>query len=104
MSYLIKLIHPTAKVICNDYGNYLNRLKNISSTQELLKKIKEVDDDVRYKKISDENKAKIDNIIQNHEGYKDIITLSSNLLYYTVPITDINDFHEEEETIQLEEE
>lgn len=92
LSYLIKLIHPSAKVICNDYDNYLTRLKNISSTQELLKKIKEVVDDARYKKISDENKAKIDDIIQNHQGYKDIITLSSNLLYSTVPITDINDF------------
>lgn len=92
LSYLIHMIHPTAKVICNDFDNYLTRLKNISSTRELLKKIKEVVEEGRYKKISDETKAKIDDIIQNHEGYKDIITLSSNLLYSTVPITDINDF------------
>lgn len=88
LSYLIRMIHPIAKVICNDYDNYLARLKNISSACELLKKIKEVDDDVRYKKILDGNKAKIDDIIPNHDVElkvkNDDVSRIPPIIYYNI--------------------
>lgn len=36
LSYMIHMIYQSAKVICNDYNNYMKRLQNIQSTQELI--------------------------------------------------------------------
>ena len=92
LSYLIHQVFPEAKVICNDYDNYKQRLDNIAKTQTLLNKMKEVVTEKRYKKIGDENKAKIDEIIRAEEGFVDFITLSSNLLYSSFTLYDKEKF------------
>ena len=91
LSYLIHQVFPNAKVICNDFDNYLQRLKNIQSTKDLLTKIKAVVTEARYKKIV-ESKEKVNQIIREHEGFIDLITLSSNLLYSSFTLTDIDKF------------
>ena len=78
LSYLIHQIYPNARIICNDFDNYMQRLCEIPSTQELIRKIREVVVEPRNKKITPETKAKIDEIIKHHEGFIDLITLSSN--------------------------
>ena len=54
--------------------------------------MKEVVTEKRYKKIGDENKAKIDEIIRAEEGFVDFITLSSNLLYSSFTLYDKEKF------------
>ena len=92
LSYLIHQIYPNARIICNDFDNYMQRLCEIPSTQELIRKIREVVVEPRNKKITPETKAKIDEIIKHHEGFIDLITLSSNLLYSSYTLTDMIEF------------
>ena len=40
LSYLIHQIYPNARIVCNDYDKYMQRLFEIQSTQELIKKNK----------------------------------------------------------------
>lgn len=81
LSYLIHKVYPKAKIICNDYDNYMERLKNIQKTNVLLDKIRiELKDCEKSKKVSDEVKAKIDEIINNETEYVDYLTLSAALL------------------------
>lgn len=82
LSQIIRQIKPKARVIYNDFDNYIERLNHISETNELLGLIYEVVAPYeRNKKISLDDKDKILNIISNFSGYKDFITLSSHLLF-----------------------
>lgn len=86
------MIYLLAKVICNDYDNYMKRLQNIKNTQELYRKIIDAIVEERNRKISDDTKAQIDEIILNNEGFVNLITLSRNLLYSLYTLTDIKEF------------
>ena len=92
LSYLIHKTYPNAKVICNDFDNYRQRLENIEITKDLIKQIKEVVKEERFKKITPETKEKIDTIIRNCNGFVDLITLSSNLLYSSFTLTELEPF------------
>lgn len=92
LSYLIHQIYPNARIICNDYDNYMQRICEIQSTQDLIKKIREVVVEPRNKKISPETKAKVNDIIDQHQGFIDLITLSSNLLYSSYTLTNMVEF------------
>lgn len=91
LSYLVHKTFPQAKIICNDYDNYLQRLQNIQSTIDLLKKIRAVVSENRYKKII-EGKETINEIIRNHESFIDLQTLATNLMYSAFNSTDIEQF------------
>lgn len=82
LSQLIKQEKPKARVIYNDFDNYTERLLHIDDTNELLAKIYEILRLYpRSRKISNDDKYKILNIIKNFDGYKDYLTLSSHLLF-----------------------
>ena len=92
LSYLIHKQFPGARIICNDYDNYKERLEHIPETNELLRLIKEVVTAKKQKLISKENKQQINDIIINYEGYKDVITLSSNLIFSSLMFTELEPF------------
>ena len=82
LSYMIHKVFPNAKIICNDYDNYMERLKNIDKTNIFIDKVKEIlVDSEKGKRVSDEVKQKIDELINNETDYIDFITLSASLLY-----------------------
>ena len=74
-----------AKVVYNDFDNYRQRLKNIKTTNKILKDIGVILKD--YKKserLSPEDKNKIIDILKKYEENKnfvDYITLSSSVLF-----------------------
>ena len=87
LSYIVKNVFHDAHVIYNDYDNYMDRIKHIDDTNNILK---EISDKIEPVKLQRENKLNtqlkniildiIDNHINNGD-YVDIITLSSQLLY-----------------------
>ena len=95
LSYLVHKVFPNAKVICNDHDNYMERLHNIKQTNELLDKIKEIlKDSEKMKKVTEEVKQKIDNLINEQTGYVDWVTLSASILYSSKYTTNKKDFLE----------
>ena len=42
LSYVVKYIFPNAKVIYNDYDNYLDRVKHISDTNNIIQDINKI--------------------------------------------------------------
>ena len=82
LSYLVHKVFPNSKIICNDFDDYMLRIKNISKTNNLLEKIKNIIENTkRGEELNDEQRQKIDNLIRNENGYIDFLTLSFNLLY-----------------------
>lgn len=92
LSYLIHLKFPMAKIICNDFDGYKERLDNIKDTIDLLGAIRNIIKEERFKILADTTKAEIIDLITNFEGYKDMTTLSYNLIYSNNPITNFDDF------------
>lgn len=92
LSYLLHLTFPEAKIICNDYDNYKERLDKIKDTVKLISLIRPLIKEERYKRITDETKEKINEIIENYDGYVDLITLSSSLLFSSYTLTELEPF------------
>ena len=81
LSYLVHCVYPEATIICNDFDNYLERLLHIPDTNILLSQIREICSVPKDKPIPKDIKAKIDEKIKTFSGFKDIITLSVNLIF-----------------------
>ena len=92
LSYLTHLIHPKARVITNDFDNYRERLDKIKDTNELLDKIRPLIKCNEKKRITDESREKIVEVIKNFKGFVDRITLSTNLIYSSAYIQDMDRF------------
>ncbi len=93
ISYMIHKVFPNAKIICNDFDNYMERIQNIDKTNIFIDKVKEILKDAeKGKRVSDEVKAKIDELINNETDYIDFITLSASLLYSSQYTTDKEEF------------
>ena len=87
LSYVVKYIFPNAKVIYNDYDNYLDRVKHISDTNKILQDINKIfneDNLKRSEKANAETKAKVINLLEDkisNNEYIDINTISSQILF-----------------------
>lgn len=82
LSHTVKIRHPDATVIYNDYDNYSKRLANIDSTNILLTDIKEIVKNSEPEiKLTKEYKQAILDRISKENGYVDFITVSSSLLF-----------------------
>ncbi|WP_019672324.1 DNA adenine methylase [Psychrobacter lutiphocae] len=77
-----KHLLPNARVIYNDFDNYSNRLSNLADTNRLLILLTDVlSNSPRGKKISDRVKAKVKDTVNNFDGFIDLQTLSTWLLF-----------------------
>ena len=87
LSYVVKYIFPNAKVIYNDYDNYLDRVKHISDTNNIIQDINKIfneDNLKRSEKANAETKAKVINLLEDKiskNEYIDINTISSQILF-----------------------
>ena len=84
LSHIAKRVKPDAAVIYNDFDNYQRRIVNITRTNALLERIREVTDGLPADKtIPVEVKARIIELIADEErtGFVDCVTLSSSLLF-----------------------
>ena len=92
LSYLTHLIFPLARVVTNDFDNYRERLSKIRDTNQLLDTIRPLIKCNEKKRITDESKEKIVKAITDFDGYVDRITLSTNLIYSSAYIQDMDRF------------
>ena len=85
LSYVITRLKPKAKVICNDFDNYRERLNHVDTTNKIIKKIKEAVPGREYNtKYSEEETKKIKRIIQEFHDrgeFIDALTLSHVLIF-----------------------
>lgn len=85
LSHTTKFYKPKARVIWNDFDNYLNRLEIIPQTNILIAKLRDYLKDVPDKqRLSIDQKGGVLEIISHHIeefGNIDFITISSNLLF-----------------------
>lgn len=88
-SYIVHCMRPNARVICNDYDNYKDRLNHISETNMLLHRIYAAIDKKKYvnkrsMKLAQEDTNTVKNILHEWSssgGYIDNVTLCSKLLF-----------------------
>ncbi len=96
LSRAAKDIHPTAKVVYNDYDNYRERLKSIDATNEILNDLRPLVAHVdRKTKIDSDTKEKIIKRIAKEKGFVDYITLSASLLFSMKYVLSLNDLKKE---------
>jgi 16S rRNA G966 N2-methylase RsmD len=83
LSHTAKQLHPNSKVVYNDFDNYSKRLKHISKTNLILKKLRKVLKDYpKDKRITGASKEKVIEILAAaNTGFVDWITLSSSLMF-----------------------
>lgn len=85
VSRLCKDVHPTARVIYNDYDNYSERLRHIAETEQLRQEIVSILSSIKHNaRVPDEYKTLVLQAIQAHQDryhYVDWITLSGWLLF-----------------------
>ncbi len=82
LSRVAKDVHPTSKVIYNDYDNYRERLNSITKTNAILNDLRPLVAHIQQKtKIDISTKEKIIKRIAKETGFVDYITLSSSLLF-----------------------
>lgn len=85
VSRLCKDIHPTARVIYNDYDNYSERLRHIKETEQLRQEIVSILAPLKHNsRIPEEYKALVLRAVQAYEKrcqYVDWVTLSGWLLF-----------------------
>ena len=83
-SYLCHQIHPRARVICNDYDDYRDRLKHINETYSLFMLIDNAYDTSKYKtsdKLNVDDMHKVHQVLRDWRGYVDSISLQTKLLF-----------------------
>ncbi len=82
LAHNAKRLLPKARVIYNDYENYSERLQHIDDINNLRTILFDLlIDEPRYKKIDNDIRAKIIQVIENFQGYIDIQSLASWLLF-----------------------
>ena len=85
VSRLCKDIHPTARVVYNDYDNYSERLRHIAETEQLRQEIVSILAPLKHNsRVPEEYKALVLRAVQAHEKrcqYVDWVTLSGWLLF-----------------------
>ena len=93
LSYLSKQVSPQSRVIYNDYDNYCNRLANVGKTNEMLRYLRELLQDVPDdEKITGTLRETILQKLASEKGYVDWITLSTSLLFSMKYATDYAEF------------
>ena len=84
LSHVTKRERPDVRVVYNDYDYFCDRLANVTTTNEILSRIRPVVNAVAAdKKVPNESRAQILAIVKEYaeKGYVDYITLSSSLLF-----------------------
>lgn len=85
LSYTTKQHYPQAKVIYNDYDNYVQRLRNIDKTNALLADIRQIviksPTYRKSEKLEEKYKKQVLKRIEQERGFVDYITLSANLVF-----------------------
>ena len=98
LSHIAKRVKPDAAVIYNDFDNYQRRIVNITRTNALLERIREVTDGLPADKtIPVEVKARIIELIADEErtGFVDCVTLSSSLLFSMKYVNSLDELSKE---------
>lgn len=83
LSHVAKRIKPKARVIYNDFDGYADRLKHISDTNRLRAELIQIVGDIvpKNKRLDDNKKQEIINKINDFNGFKDLNTIASWLLF-----------------------
>ena len=82
LSYVVHQLKPQARVICNDYDNYRERLTNVEATNQLLDSIRDVITPSEPKtKLSPDETQQVKDIIKGSNSFIDSITLSRCLCF-----------------------
>ena len=87
LSYVVRVLKPNATVVCNDYDNYMLRIENVDTTNEILRDIRDIVKDrsmKRKQKFSDEDHDLIIDLLESYEQdgkFVDCITLSAILMF-----------------------
>ena len=98
LSHIAKRVKPDAAVIYNDFDNYQRRIANVTRTNALLERIREVTDGLPADKIIPvEVKARIVELIAEEErtGFVDCVTLSSSLLFSMKYVNSLDELSKE---------
>ncbi|WP_249856101.1 hypothetical protein [Aggregatibacter actinomycetemcomitans] len=95
LSHTAKQLKPAARVIYNDFDDYVMRLKHIDDINRLRGKIYTLLDGVpRQKRITDHLlKTKIIKVIETFDGYKDLNCLASWLLFSGQQVATLSDLY-----------
>lgn len=91
LAHVSKYTLPNARVIYNDFDDYSQRLKHIDDTNRLRKIL--FDQLKDHSKIDKNKKEQIKQIIQSFNGFIDLPSLSSWLLFSGVQIKTIEEFY-----------
>ncbi|MBN2814997.1 MAG: DNA adenine methylase [Bacteroidales bacterium] len=84
LSNTVKQHYPAAKVVYNDYDDFMSRIRLIPQTNQLLHQLRGIVADLPRKvQISGKHRMQIIELLREAEnsGYNDWITISSNLLF-----------------------
>jgi site-specific DNA-adenine methylase len=82
LSHTVKTLKPNAKVVYNDFDNYMERLNNIDKTNALLSDLKDILHETLYqRRIKAEQKERVLGRIRLETGFIDWATLSNALLF-----------------------
>lgn len=95
LSHTIKQLYPNARVVWNDFDDYSERLKNISKTNEIVCKLREILGEFsEEKRIEEPLRSEIFSLLENahNQGFMDWITLSANLLFSGKYALSLEDF------------
>ncbi|MCR1837493.1 MULTISPECIES: hypothetical protein [Rodentibacter] len=93
LSHTAKQLKPEARVIYNDFDGYAERLEHIDDINTLRKQLYAAVDNVtpKNKRMTKECKAECVRIIQEFDGYKDLNSLASWLLFSGEQIAILDD-------------
>lgn len=95
LAHTAKRIKPKAKVIYNDFDGYAERLKGIADTNRLREMLFEVvTSRKKDTRLSEDERAKVIDIVKNFDGYKDIVCLNNWLLFAGRKDTDLEGFYD----------
>ena len=86
LSHWTKNTYKDSIVIYNDFDNYRERLKNIPTTNDLIKDLREILKDVPHRKLIDEEKTKqIKDLFEDYKNNNKFIDLKTlvHQLHYT---------------------
>lgn len=82
LSHVAKRERPDLRVVYNDYDHYCDRLKNIAVTNEILSRIRPLMATLQPdKKVPEDTRQKVVDILNSYPPPLDYITLSSSLLF-----------------------
>lgn len=93
LSHTAKRYKPKARVIYNDYDNFVERLENIKDTNRLRKIIYELTKDFKHKqdKLPEDLKQTIIKEIKNFDGFIDLQALKTWILFSAKEVDTLED-------------